>query len=90
MIVKKYEYHQLTSTLTYEIDDKDIIEEFGSLETFEDECAKESDKFWEFVCDYDYDREDDLWTDRKGGYDVEWEIESEEEDVFETCSNPFR
>ena len=82
MIVKKYEYHQLTSTLTYEIDDKDIIEEFGSLETFEDECAKESDKFWEFVGQLDYDREDDLWTDRKGGYDVEWEIESEEEDVF--------
>ena len=27
MIVKKYEYHQLTSTLTYEIDDEDIIEE---------------------------------------------------------------
>lgn len=78
MIVKKYEYHQLTSTLTYEIDDEDIIEEFGSIETFENECAEESDKFWEFVCDYDYDREDDLWTDRKGGYDVEWEIEESE------------
>ena len=28
---------------------------------------------------HDYDREDDIWTDRKGGYDVEYEIEEDEE-----------
>ena len=30
----------------------------------------ESDKFWDFVSDNDYERKDDWWTDRKGGYDV--------------------
>jgi hypothetical protein len=31
---------------------------------------EESDKFWEFLSEHDYDREDDWWSDRKGGYDV--------------------
>ena len=31
---------------------------------------EEHDKFWEFLSEHDYDREDDWWTDRKGGYDV--------------------
>ena len=36
--------------------------------------AGETEKFWEFVDAYDYEREDDYWTDRKGGYEVEWDI----------------
>jgi len=31
---------------------------------------EEHDKFWEFLSEHDYDREDDWWSDRKGGYDV--------------------
>ena len=31
---------------------------------------EESDKFWDFLSENDYDREDDWWTDRKGGYEV--------------------
>ena len=31
---------------------------------------EEHDKFWEFLSEHDYDREDDWWSDRKGGDDV--------------------
>lgn len=75
MRIQKIEYHQVNSYFTYEINDEDIIAEFGSIEKFEEAYAEESDEFWEFVQDFDYDREDDWWTDRKGGYDVEWSIE---------------
>ena len=75
MRIQKIEYHQVNSYFTYEIDDEDIIAEFGSIEKFEEAYAEESDEFWEFVQDFDYNREDDWWTDRKGGYDVEWSIE---------------
>lgn len=74
MRIQKIEYHQVNSYFTYEIDDEDIIAEFGSIEKFEEAYAEESDDFWEFVSGFDYDREDDWWTDRKGGYDVEWSI----------------
>ena len=26
---------------------------------------------------YDYERYDDFWTDRKGGYEVSWEIKED-------------
>ena len=35
---------------------------------------EESDKFYDFMCEYDYDREDDWWTDRKGGYTTSYEL----------------
>ena len=76
MIVKQIEYHQMTSTLTYDIDIDLIIDEFGTPEQFEAEMAEETDKFFEFInSGFDYDREDDIWTDRKGGYEVDYEIE---------------
>lgn len=81
MIVKQIEYHQMTSTLTYEFSDEEIIEEFGSLEEFQTAMAEETDEFFEFMhAGHDYDREDDIWTDRKGGYDVEYEIVEEDEE----------
>jgi hypothetical protein len=80
MIVKQIEYHQMTSTLTYDIDDDIIIDEFGTFEQFEAEMAEETDKFFEFITSgFDYDREDDIWTERKGGYEVDFEIEYDEE-----------
>ena len=76
MIVKQIEYHQMTSTLTYDIDNDIIIDEFGTFEQFEAEMAEETDKFYEFInSGFDYDREDDIWTERKGGYEVDFEIE---------------
>lgn len=77
MIIEKREYHQMTSTLTYDICEDDIIEAFGSIENFTDNMIEHSDEFYEFMMDHDYDREDDLWTDRKGGYDVDWDIVDE-------------
>jgi len=77
MIVKRREYHQMTSTMTYELNEDDIVEAFGSIEEFLEHYNEESDEFQEFMQDFDYDREDDLWTDRKGGYEVDWEIEDE-------------
>jgi hypothetical protein len=38
---------------------------------------EEHDKFWEFLSEHDYDREDDWWTDRKGGYDVTFKYDKE-------------
>ena len=38
--------------------------------TGEKPTDEEQDKFWEFLSEHDYDREDDWWSDRKGGYDV--------------------
>jgi hypothetical protein len=75
MIIKKIEYHSVHSHLTYDIAEDDIVAEFGSVEEFEKHFEEESDDFYEFVSSYDYDREDDWFSDRKGGYDVEWSIE---------------
>jgi hypothetical protein len=44
------------------------------MESFMEHFYEETDEFNEFMMDFDYDREDDLWTDRKGGYEVEWGI----------------
>ena len=75
MIIKKIEYHSVHSHLTYDIDEADIVAEFGSVEEFEKHYEEESDDFYEFVSSYDYVREDDWISDRKGGYDVECSIE---------------
>lgn len=77
MIVIRREYHQMTSTMTYDLNEDDIIDAFGSIDAFLEHFNEESDKFQEFIQEHDYDREDDLWTDRKGGYEVDWEIEDE-------------
>jgi len=78
MIIEKREYHQMTSTFTYDVPEEEIIETFGSVESFMEHYEEESDEFNEFMWEFDYDREDDLWTDRKGGYEVDWEIKDDE------------
>lgn len=40
---------------------------------------EEYDTFVEFIENYNYDREDDWWTDRKGGYDISYKIDTEQE-----------
>ena len=72
MIIKKVEYHTVHSHFTYDIPDEDIIAEFGSVEDFQKHFEDETDEFYEFVMEYGYDREDDWFSDRKGGYEVEW------------------
>lgn len=78
MIIEKREYHQATSTFTYDVPEEEIINTFGSVDSFMDHYAEETDEFNEFMWEFDYDREDDLWTDRKGGYEVDWEIKDDE------------
>lgn len=39
---------------------------------------EEYDLFLEFLEDYNYDRYDDWWTDRKGGYDVTFELNNDD------------
>ena len=72
MLIKKVEYHTVHSNFDYDIPDEDIIAEFGSVEEFEKHFEEESDEFYEFVMEYGYDREDDWFSDRKGGYEIEW------------------
>ena len=72
MNIKKVEYHTVHSHFDYDIPDEDIIAEFGSVEEFQKHFEEESDEFYEFVMEYGYDREDDWFSDRKGGYEVEW------------------
>jgi hypothetical protein len=76
--ITKIEYHRVNSYFNYDIPIEDIIEEFGSMEDFNDNYYDETEKFWDFINGYDYEREDDFWTDRKGGYEVEWTMEDEE------------
>ena len=93
MKVVKTEVHTVNSEFTYDIPDEDIIERFGSLERFEEIVShygdgwnepkgepltdEESDLFMEFLEDYHYDRYDDWVSDRKGGYDVLFEVVDE-------------
>ena len=77
MLIKKVEYHTVHSHFDYDIPDEDIIAEFGSVEEFEKHFEEESDAFYEFVMEYGYDREDDWFSDRKGGYEIEWSLVDE-------------
>ena len=40
----------------------------------EEPTDEESDLFYDFFADYDYELEDDIWTDRKGGYETNYEL----------------
>jgi hypothetical protein len=85
--IQRIEFHQVHSYMTYDIEEQDIIEEFGSVHRFQDigfsvdnehyeadeEVTYEDiEKFTDFLAEYEYDREDDWFSDRKGGYDVEY------------------
>lgn len=43
----------------------------------EEPTDEESDIFYDFFADHDYEVEDDIWTDRKGGYEVNYELGEE-------------
>jgi len=100
MKFKRIEFHTVHSYFTYEMDDQEIIETWGSLERFrqivshmnhsddwdaepfgEPPTAEEEDLFHEFIDDHSYDREDDWFSDRKGGYDITYEIVDDEDIV---------
>lgn len=94
MKVIRTEHHQVNSEFTYDIPEEDIIETFGSVARFEEIIShsgdgwepprgdeptdEELETFYEFMEGYDYDRYDDWWTDRKGGYDVTYSLDNED------------
>ena len=43
----------------------------------EEPTDEESDLFYDFFADYDYELEDDIWTDRKGGYETSYDLGDE-------------
>jgi hypothetical protein len=86
----KHEWHQVDSQFAYELDEATLGEIYPDLD--EDELAArmaeiESGEFdvdqllddaYENNVDIDWDRQyDDWWTDRKGGYDVTFELGDE-------------
>jgi hypothetical protein len=97
MKLLKSEFHQVTSTFSYSIQNADVIATFGSIERFKEIISHlsktdfndesfgeppdddETEKFNEFLSAYDFEsREDDWVTDRRGGYDITYEVQDEE------------
>ena len=73
--VHRKEYHEVISTFIYSFPKEDVLKKFGTLEQFEKEMKEFTDKFFDFQSEIGHqDREDDWWTDRKGGYEVEYEL----------------
>ena len=73
-IIKK-EYHTVVSEFTYELDDDEIIEQFESVENFKALLDEDDWDVIDFINQSDYERYDDWVTDRKGGYEVTYEVE---------------
>jgi len=96
MKIVRTEHHQVNSEFTYDIPEEDIAEVFGSVTRFEEILShngdsfgasrgdeptdEELDTFDEFIESYDYERYDDWWTERKGGYDVSYKLEGSDDE----------
>ena len=89
--VVKSEWHQVEKRYAFDIDE-DVLNEIYPDDTVEEIEQKLKDlesgdldieqlisDAWEEGVDIDWDwmDEDDWWTDRKGGYDVDYEFEIE-------------
>ena len=77
MKIIKREYHTVVSEFTYELDDDEIIEQFESVENFKALLDEDDWDVIDFINQSDYERYDDWVTDRKGGYEITYEIEDE-------------
>ena len=73
-IIKK-EYHTVVSEFTYELDEEEIIDRFESVEKFKALLDEDDWDVIDFINQSDYERYDDWVTDRKGGYEVTYEVE---------------
>jgi hypothetical protein len=51
------------------------VEPYGESPTEDEENL-----FYEFYEGYDFDRDDDIWTELKGGFDVTFECEDDRDD----------
>lgn len=50
---------------------------YGDEPVGEEPTDEEYDLFYEFLENYGYDREDDWWTDRKGGYETSYNFDDD-------------
>lgn len=75
-IIKK-EYHTVVSEFTFDLDEDEVNERFGSLEQLIELLDSGDDEAIEFIDEHDYERYDDWISDRKGGYDVTYELSDE-------------
>lgn len=73
-IIKK-EYHTVVSEFTYELDEEEIIDRFESVENFKALLDEDDWDVIDFINQSDYERYDDWVSDRKGGYEVTYEVE---------------
>jgi len=69
--IEDIEYHRVNLTKRYELDEKDVIETFGSVEKFQELFDEQDDEALSYVYDGDYETDEDWWTANKGGYDVD-------------------
>jgi len=69
--VEDVEYHSVNTTKTYHLDEDDVIEAFGSVEKFKELFDEGDEEAVDYVYGHDYERDDNWWTDDKGGYDVD-------------------
>lgn len=82
------EYHQMNIIKDMSVSEEHIIEQGLTVERFkeimngEDHTDEESDMYHEIIFGYAecLDSEEDLWTDRKGGYDIDYELIEEEDE----------
>jgi hypothetical protein len=72
-IIKK-EFHTVVSEFTYELDEEEIIDRFESLENFKQLLNEDDWDALDFINQGDYERDDDWITERKGGYEVTYEV----------------
>ena len=85
--IVKHEWHQVDSQFAFELDESILSEIYPDLDEDEiqeklrqiedgeitvDEIVNDA---WENDVDIDWDRQyDDWWTDRKGGYEITYEV----------------
>jgi len=75
MKILKKEYHTVISEFTYELDEEEIIDRFESVENFKALLDEDDWDVIDFINQSDYERYDDWVSDRKGGYEVTYEVE---------------
>ena len=76
MKLKKIEVHRVIVTKHFDIDDEEIIKVFGSIDKFFDEM-EDTDQWYEFTNEADYEREENWISDSKGYTEESWEIDED-------------
>lgn len=87
----KHEWHQVDAQFAYELnedklseiypdlDDDEIAEMMKRIEAGEEDVSKIANDAWNDGVEIEWERQyDDWWTDRKGGYEVTYEVGNED------------